>query len=125
MNSGGGAAASRSAVATSSRCKDESEQAGSVALASPVSANAWQRQPPKSIVLRGQLRHGSAIHSVPRNALNAAPWYQISASGRSLTLSNSSVVMVSAAWQGRTLPEGVTFRFCLAQPPMHGFGYRA
>src|SRR5262245_43252709 len=122
MNAGGAACASCSAVATRSRCNGDSEQAGSVAVASPVSANAWQRQPPTSLVLRGQLRQGSAIQSVPRNALNAAPSYQISASGRSLTLSNSSVVMVSAAWHGRTLPDGVTFRFCLAQPPMHGLG---
>ena len=79
--------ASRTAVATSSSWCGESEQAGSVASARPVIANAWQRQPPKSVNRRGQLRQGSCIQSVPRNALNAAPRYQISASGRSLTLS--------------------------------------
>ena len=36
--------------------------------ASPVIAKAWQRQPPKSISLRSQERHGSFIQSVPRKA---------------------------------------------------------
>ena len=39
-----------------------------------------------------------------------------------LTLSNFSVLMVSAAWQGSTLPAGVMFMKPLPQPPMQGFG---
>ena len=39
--------------------------------ASPVSAKAWQRQPPKSCSRRGQLAHGSFIQAVPRKALKA------------------------------------------------------
>ena len=58
-------------------------QAGSVAAASPAIAIAWHRQPPQSISRRSQLRHGSCIHSVPRNALNAGESVQISASVRS------------------------------------------
>src|SRR5438445_8734667 len=52
---------------------------GSVAVASPVSAKAWQRQPPKSSSRRGQLAHGSFIHAVPRKALKAGEFAQISA----------------------------------------------
>ncbi len=33
--------------------------------------------------------------------------------------------MVSAAWQGSTRPEGVTFSDRRPQPPMQGFGRRA
>ena len=46
----------------------------------------------------------------------------MSASGRSVTDSNRSDVMVSAAWQGSTLPDGVMFRFWRPQPPMQGLG---
>jgi hypothetical protein len=55
-------------------------QTGSVFSAAPVSANAWQRQPPKSTVLRGQLRQGSRIQSSPRNAWNASEFCQIHSS---------------------------------------------
>src|SRR5262249_41563566 len=58
---------------------------GSVAAASPVSAKAWQRQPPKSTSRRGQLAHGSFIHAVPRKALKAGEFAQISASACSRT----------------------------------------
>ena len=54
-------------------------------LASPVSAKAWQRQPPKSIWRRAQLRHGSGIQSVPRK-LERGEIRQISpANGRCTT----------------------------------------
>ena len=36
-----------------------------------------------------------------------------------------SAVMLSAAWQGRTRPDGVTFSASFAQPPMQGLGYWA
>jgi hypothetical protein len=61
-----------------------------------VSANAWHRQPPKSIALRSQLRHGSAIHASPRNASSAGELAQICASGRSVTRSNASGSDVAA-----------------------------
>ena len=63
--------------------------AGSVFAASPVKAMAWQRQPPKSISARGQLRHGSFIQLVPRYFWKACPLSQMSARRFSLTLSNS------------------------------------
>ena len=53
----------------------QSVQTGSVFAASPVSANAWQRQPPKSTAFRGQLRQGSFIQrrretpGTPRDSL--------------------------------------------------------
>jgi hypothetical protein len=47
-------------------CSGASEHAGSVAVESPVSSRAWQRQPPKSRWRRSQLRHGSGIQSSPR-----------------------------------------------------------
>jgi hypothetical protein len=75
-----------------------------------VSAKAWQRQPPKSTSRRGQLAHGSFIHAVPRKALKAGEFAQISASDRSRTFQNSSPGIDSAAWQGSTLPAGVTLR---------------
>ena len=71
--------------------------AGSVAEASPVNAKAWQRQPPKSIARRSQLLHGSGIHASPRYAISAFEELQMSASDRSLTLSNVSDVMLVAA----------------------------
>ena len=46
--------------------RGEKLQAGSVLPASPVSAKAWQRQPPKSTSLKAQLWHGSGIQPVPR-----------------------------------------------------------
>ena len=47
---------------------------------------------------------------------------QMSRSGLSRTLSKSSPVMVSAAWQGSTLPGGVMLMMPRPQPPMQGFG---
>src|SRR5690606_21985096 len=63
----------------------ESSQAGSAFAASPVQANAWHRQPAKSISLRGQERHGSFIHAVPRKAVKAGDSSQISRSEASFT----------------------------------------
>src|SRR6266851_3299121 len=60
------AAASDSACLKICSCRGDSVQAGSVLPALPVSAKAWQRQPPKSISLNSQLRHGSGIQPVPR-----------------------------------------------------------
>src|SRR6266704_2258682 len=100
-------------------------QTGSVAAASPVSAKAWQRQPPKSCSRRGQLAHGSFIQDVPRKALNAGEFLQTSASEWSRTDQNSSPGMLSAAWHGSTLPAGVTFSERRPQPPTQGFGKRA
>src|SRR5437867_3456643 len=69
--------------------------------------------------------HGSLIHPVPRKALKAGEFAQISASDRSRTFQNSSPVIDSAAWQGSTLPAGVTLSERRPQPPTQGFGYRA
>src|SRR5262249_54078846 len=93
---------------------------GSVAVGLPVSAKAWQRQPPKSSSRRGQLAHGSFIHAVPRKALKAGECVQISASERARTFQNSSPVIDSAAWQGSTLPAGVTLSERRPQPPTQG-----
>src|SRR5207245_11696252 len=64
------AAAVRSTSATASstrwRCGDN-EHTGSVTPASPAIRNAWQRQPPKTPVLRGQARHGPS-NETPRGA---------------------------------------------------------
>ena len=62
-------------------------QTGSVALASPVSKNAWQRHPPKSSARRSQLRHGSGIHCSPRKRWKAADSRHIHSSECSRTLS--------------------------------------
>ena len=88
----------------------ERVQTGSVFSASPVRANAWQRQPPKSTVFRGQLRHGSFIQPSPRKALNAGDSCQIHSSEWSRTLSKVSVVIWVAPWQGSTVPSGATTR---------------
>ena len=90
--------------------------------ASPVSAKAWQRQPPKSCSRRGQLAHGSCIQAVPRKALKAGEFAQMSASECSRTYQNSSPGIDSAAWQGSTLPDGVTLSERRPQPPTQGFG---
>src|SRR5262249_52102278 len=95
---------------------------GAVGGESPVSAKAWQRQPPKSSSRRGQLAHGSFIHAVPRKALKAGEFAQISASEWSRTFQNSSPVIDSAALQGSTWPAGVTLSARGPQPPTHGFG---
>ena len=56
-------------------------QEGSVSAASPVTAKAWQRQPPRSSSLRGQLAHGSFIQPKPRYFSSASDDSQIVASG--------------------------------------------
>src|SRR6202035_4265202 len=61
--------------------------AGSVLEGSPVNNAAWQRQPPKSISLLGQDRHGSGIHSVPRNRLKLSEHSQIESNDLSRILS--------------------------------------
>ena len=81
--------------------------------------------PPKSISRRAQLAHGSCIQAVPRKALKAGEFAQMSASECSRTDQNSRPGMNSAAWQGSTLPAGVTFSERRPQPPTHGFGNRA
>src|SRR2546422_10635149 len=105
------AAALRSTSATASstrwRCGDN-EHTGSVTPASPAIRNAWQRQPPKSTVLRGQERHGSGIQASPRNLVKASEWCQIHSRACSRTFANLSVVMRPAAWHGHTSPAGVT-----------------
>jgi hypothetical protein len=83
---------------------------------------AWQLQPPKSISLKAQERQGSFIQSVPRKALKADPFSQMSSRVRSFTLSKTRLGIDYAAWQGRTLPAGVTLSERLPQPPTHGLG---
>src|SRR5262245_4559061 len=112
-------------MARSVALKGDSEQAGSVALAEPAMAMAWQRQPPQSTSRRSQLRQRSGIQSVPRKALNACEFSQISDSGLSLTLSKTRPGMVSAAWHGSTLPWGVMLIARRPQPPTQALGKRA
>ncbi len=88
------------------RCDGAREQPGSVALASPVSRRAWQRQPPKSSVRRSQLRQGSGIHDSPRNFWNTPDSCQIHSRECSRTLSKVSSGITPAAWQGSALPVG-------------------
>ncbi len=89
--------------------------------ASPVRAKAWQRQPPKSSSRRSQLRQGSGIQSVPRNAVITGESSQIRSSGSARTLARGSG-SDWAAGQGSTSPFGVTVSCRDAQPPMQGFG---
>ena len=96
-------------------------QAGSVAAASAASAKAWQRQPPKSRLRSGQLRHGSCIQASPRKAFMPGASRQQAARLRSRTFQNSSGSS-PAPWQGSARPSGVTTRCVRAQPPMHGLG---
>ena len=81
--------------------------------------SAWQRQPPQSISRRSQPRHGSGIQSVPRKRLKASERYQMSAR---LAVAHRREVDARewsrAAWQGTTVPDGVTFRNCRPQPFM-------
>src|SRR5215471_20803017 len=101
MKSAVAAMASRLASARSGWSGDNT-QTGSVRPASPVSAKAWQRQPPQSISRRSQERHGSGIQSVPRNRANAREPYQISARlAASLTLGKSKSGKGSAAGHGK------------------------
>src|SRR5437667_8368653 len=86
-------------------------QTGSVFAAFPVINAAWQRQPPKSISFCGQLRHGSGIHSVPRNLLKLSDSRQIQSSARARTFSKCKSGMADeAVGQGRTSPIGLTVR---------------
>src|SRR5262249_27887759 len=115
-----------SAVLNSRSWCGEKLQAGSVLPASPVMAKAWQRQPPKSTSLKAQLWQGSGIQPVPRYLLKASGVAQIQGiEWLERTDSKSSVVMVSAAWHGRILPEGVMLKNCRPQPPMHFLGRMA
>src|SRR5439155_23282647 len=100
----------------------ESSHAGSVTVASPVSKAAWQRQPPKSISRKSQLRQGSGIHAVPRKRLKASDSLQIHLSGRDRTLSNRNSLISPAVGQGSTLPMGLTVKCLRPHPFMHGFG---
>src|SRR3982074_474624 len=119
-------AASASACLKICSCIGDSVQAGSVLPASPVSAKAWQRQPPKSTSLNSQLLQGSGIQPVPRERLKASEFCQIQAIERfDRTDKNSRPVMVSAAWQGRILPAGDMLKNWRPQPPMHFFGRNA
>src|ERR1700690_2015986 len=101
----GSAAVRRAALII--ECSGDSEQAGSVTLASPVRWKAWQRQPPKSIDCLSQLRHGSLIQSLPRKVSNAAEFCQISTNEDSNTLSNIRPRIVCARWQGMARPSGL------------------
>ena len=65
------------------------------------------------------------IQAVPRKALKAGEFAQMSASRRSRTDQNSRPGMDSAAWQGSTLARRRTFSERRPQPPTHGFGNRA
>jgi hypothetical protein len=94
-----------------------SVQTGSGLAASPVSAKAWQRQPPKSTAFRGQVRQGSFIHESPRNAWNPGGSCQIHRSECSRTVGKESEVMLFAAWQGRAWPLGLTTMYSFPQPP--------
>src|SRR2546427_441723 len=100
----------------------ESEQAGSVTEALPVNKAAWQRQPPKSISRNSQLRHGSGIHSVPRKRLNDSESVQIHRSGFCRTFSNLKDSISPAVGHGKTSPRGLTVKWRLPHPCMHGFG---
>src|SRR4030095_10319246 len=89
----------------------ENSQTGSVFVAFPVSNAAWQRQPPKSISFCGQLRHGSVIHSVPRNRLKLSESRQIQSSACDRTFSKRKSGMADeAVGQGSTSPVGLTVR---------------
>ena len=90
--------------------------------ASPVSAKAWHRHPPQSSSRRSHERQGSGIQSVPRYFMNASEDSQIAFRLFSTTVSNCSPVIDSAAWHGRTLPEGDILRNRCPQPPMQAFG---
>src|ERR1700684_3299618 len=97
-------------------------QTGSVARAFPVKAKAWQRQPPKSISRRAQDWHGSAIQAVPRKALKAGEFAQMSASECSRTDQNSRPGIDSAAWQGETFAGGGVLGEGGPPPAGHGVG---
>src|SRR5260370_19152684 len=95
---------------------------GSAPLGLPVSAKAWQRQPPQSISRRSQERQGSIIQSVPRKRMKASELRQIASRLVVPTEGKESPGNVSAAWQGSALPAGVTLRKRLAHPPIQALG---
>src|SRR5262249_13352009 len=98
MNRSPPVAASRSACLKIASCIGDSVQAGSVLPASPVSAKAWQRQPPKSISRNSHDLQGSGIQDVPRYLLKASEFCQIQAiEWFDRTDSNLSPVILSAA----------------------------
>src|SRR5579859_390856 len=97
-------------------------QAGSVRAASPVRANAWQRQTPRSASRCSQLRQGSGAQSVPLKRANASERFQISLKGVSRTEGKAKPGRLSAAWQGSALPEGEMLIARRPQPPMQAFG---
>src|SRR4029077_3321942 len=80
---------------------------------------------PKARPRRAQLGPCASIHDVPRKALNAGEFFQMSASECFRTDQNSRPGIDSAAWHGSTLPAGVTLSERRPQPPTHGFGSRA
>src|SRR4029077_5957815 len=89
----------------------ENSQTGSVFAAFPVNNAAWQRQPPKSISLCGQLRHGYGIHSVPRDGFTLSDPRQRHSSARARTFSNvRSGIAEEAVGHGSTSPIGLTVR---------------
>ena len=98
---------------------------GSVAVTSPVIRNAWQRQPPKSISRRSQLRQGSGIQSVPRKRWKMGARSQMTSSEWSRTLGNSSPGISRAVWHGRTKPSGATLIDTMPQPWRQAFGKRS
>ena len=124
MNGGGGIANSFLATLNIASCSGDSSQAGSVAVASPARAIAWQRQPPKSTSFSAQDRQGSGIQSVPRKAWKAGTLLPdlSAAAGR------GPIGEFEARDRGRRMAgqdlalSGSTFRMTLPQPPMQGFG---
>ena len=104
-------------------CSGDSSQAGSVAAASPVSASAWQRQPPKSTSLQ---RAGAAGLGHPVGAAEALEGRALlpdpAQRSWSRTMANSRPGMLAAAWQGSTLPCGVTLRMRAAPAAHAGLG---
>ena len=90
--------------------------------ASPVKAIAWQRQPPKSISSRGQLRQGSFIQLGAAILLEGLAVEPDVGETFVFDVVELETGKHSAAWQGSTRPCGVTLMIPRPQPPMHGFG---
>src|SRR5262249_48869612 len=67
---------------------------------------------------RARLLHPCAA----AESIKAGEFAQISASACSRTFQNSRPGSASAAWQGSTLPAGVTLSERRPQPPTQGFG---
>src|SRR6218665_861884 len=79
---------------------------GSVRPASPVSSQAWQRQPPRSRSFSSQERHGSGIHAVPRKRWKASLWYQMSCSDCVRTFGRGRPGGMGGAGEGRGGEQG-------------------